>query len=87
MKLLKNCYSALSDGGKVIILEHVLADEPETTTSAKVVFLMDVLMMTQTPKGRERTKKEFTALANAAGFTTVKFVSYVCNFWVMEFCK
>lgn len=87
VKLLKNCYSALSNDGKLIILEHALADEPETTTAAKVVFLADVLMMTQTPRGRERTKKEFVALANAAGFTTVKFASYVCNFWVMEFCK
>ncbi|XP_057531806.1 cathecol O-methyltransferase 1-like [Amaranthus tricolor] len=85
--LLKNCYKALPEDGKVIVVETNITDEPETTSLSRAISQLDVSMMTQNPGGKERTRREFEALAKAAGFSGVKIHCYVCNFWVMEFHK
>ena len=87
VKLLKNCYNALLNNGKVIVHEHVLENETDTTMACKAISVLDIMIMTATANGRERTRKEFTALANATGFTTIKFISKACNYWVMEFFR
>ncbi|GAB4861492.1 Cathecol O-methyltransferase 1 [Ancistrocladus abbreviatus] len=87
IKLLKNCYTALPNNGKVIVVEAVVSEEPQTSTAAKAISLKDLIMMTQNPGGKERTQKEFQTLANAAGFTSIKLACKACNFWVMEFYK
>ncbi|XVE66009.1 hypothetical protein DITRI_Ditri08aG0047200 [Diplodiscus trichospermus] len=87
LKLLKNCYKAIPDDGKVIVVDAVLAIEPETNAYMRGVSQMDVLMMTQNPGGKERTTAEFLVLANKAGFSGIRYVCFVCNFWVMEFVK
>nr|GEV30595.1 caffeic acid 3-O-methyltransferase-like [Tanacetum cinerariifolium] len=83
-KLLKNCYKALPENGKVIIVEAVLPFLPETSNSVKVSTQMDALMMTQSPGGKERTEDEFLALAKSGGFKeeqTLGFIPmrYSCN--------
>ncbi|XWS71185.1 hypothetical protein CRYUN_Cryun03dG0117300 [Craigia yunnanensis] len=87
LKLLKNCYNAIPDDGKVIAVNAVLPIVPETNVYARVNSQMDVLMMTQNSGGKERTKPEFEVLANKAGFSGIKYECFVCNFWVMEFFK
>ncbi|XP_010687941.2 cathecol O-methyltransferase 1 [Beta vulgaris subsp. vulgaris] len=88
LKLLKNCYKALPENGKVIIIEATMADESsEMTCISRAISQLDVSMMTQNPGGKERTKREFEELAKAAGFAGVKFESYILPFWVMEFYK
>ncbi|CAL1405438.1 unnamed protein product [Linum trigynum] len=87
LKLLKNCYEALPEEGKVIAMDAVAPVVAETTTSSKLTALVDVLMIAQDPDGKERTKDEFVALAIGAGFRAVKFECLVCNLWVMEFLK
>jgi len=87
LKLLKNCYDATPNDGKVIVVEAVLPVMPEMSTSAKINCQMDVLMMTQNPGGKERTEAEFMGLATKAGFSGIRYESFVCNFWVMEFFK
>ncbi|XP_021759294.1 caffeic acid 3-O-methyltransferase-like [Chenopodium quinoa] len=87
LKLLKNCFKALPENGKVIAVEGIMVDKPDTTVSAKVISQRDLLMMTQNPGGKERSKHEFEALAKAAGFATINFVCCVYNLWVMEFYK
>ncbi|XVF37863.1 hypothetical protein REPUB_Repub20aG0047600 [Reevesia pubescens] len=87
LRLLKNCYKALPDNGKVIAVERILPVFPKTTPSAKANFQADLIMMTQNQGGKERTKEEFMALATGAGFTSVKFVCFVCDNWIMEFYK
>ncbi|MBA0805274.1 hypothetical protein Gohar_004800 [Gossypium harknessii] len=76
LRLLKNCYKAIPNNGRVIVVDSV-----------KATFLLDMLMMTQNPGGKERTKEEFVALATEAGFNSVKFECFVCDCWVMEFHK
>ncbi|KAB2597917.1 caffeic acid 3-O-methyltransferase 1-like [Pyrus ussuriensis x Pyrus communis] len=87
LKLLKNCYNAIPDDGKVIILEALLPVMPETSTAVKSTSQIDVLMMTQNPGGKERSREEFMALATGAGFSGIKYECFVCNFWVMEIFK
>ncbi|KMT06885.1 hypothetical protein BVRB_6g152240 isoform A [Beta vulgaris subsp. vulgaris] len=87
LKLLKNCYKALPENGKVIVVEAIVADELETNISARVTSSIDIYMMTQNPGGKERTRHEFETLAKAAGFANVNFDCCVYNFWVMEFYK
>ncbi|KAL2954828.1 hypothetical protein AAZX31_19G245700 [Glycine max] len=88
LKLLKNCYDAIPDDGKVIVVEAVLPIIPETSNAAwKAVSQTDVLMMTQNPGGKERSDQEFMDLATAAGFSGIRYECYVRTFWIMEFFK
>ncbi|XP_073222286.1 cathecol O-methyltransferase 1-like [Cicer arietinum] len=87
LKLLKNCYNAIPDDGKVIILETVLSIIPENNAAWKFASQSDVLMMTQNPGGKERTEQEFMDLATGAGFCGIRYECYVRTFWVMEFFK
>ncbi|GKB45031.1 phospholipase-like protein [Tanacetum coccineum] len=67
-KLLKNCYKALQENGKIIIVEAILPFLLETSSSVKVNIQIDATMMTQNPGGKERTEDEFLALAKSGGF-------------------
>ncbi|KAL9314945.1 hypothetical protein ACSQ67_020397 [Phaseolus vulgaris] len=87
VKLLKNCYDAIPDDGKVIVVEAVLPKTPETSNAYKGVSQLDVLMMTQHEGGKERCEEEFMKLARAAGFSGIRYECHVNNFWVMEFFK
>ena len=48
---------------------------------------MDLIMMTQTPAGKERTQQEFMALATKVGFSGIRYECFICNVCVMEFFK
>ena len=68
-------------------MDAVLPIVPGISTCVKSNCQMDVLMMTQNPGGKERTEAEFMGLATNAGFSGIRYESFVCNFWVMEFFK
>ncbi|KAK7837296.1 flavone 3'-o-methyltransferase 1 [Quercus suber] len=87
LKLLKNCYNAIPNDGKVIVVEAVIPTIPNVSTSMKSTYQMDLFLMTQCTGGKERTKEEFVALATMAGFSGIKFECSVCDFCVMEFFK
>ncbi|CAN0920832.1 Anthranilate N-methyltransferase [Linum grandiflorum] len=87
LTLLKNCYKATPDDGKVIVMDAVAAVMAETTMSSKLTAALNVTMMILSQGGKERSKDEFMSLAIGAGFRTIKFECYVCNFWIMEFLK
>lgn len=87
--LLKNCYKALPDDGKVIIVEAILSFLPDTSSSSsdKTTTHLDVIMMTHLGEGKERTEDELLALAKEAGFAGISKKCFACNLWVMEFYK
>ncbi|KAL9451549.1 hypothetical protein AB3S75_013166 [Citrus x aurantiifolia] len=87
VKLLKNCYKSIPEDGKVIVVELMLPEVPNTSMESKSNSHIDVLMMTQNPSGKERTKHEFMTLATGAGFSGIRFDLVTGNFWVMEFYK
>ena len=87
IKLLKTCYTAIPDNGKVIVVEVFVPDEPISSPAEKITSLIDVLMMTLTPGGRERTQQELLDLATAAGFSDIKYECHCSYLCVMEFIK
>ncbi|ESW11028.1 hypothetical protein PHAVU_009G259500 [Phaseolus vulgaris] len=87
LKLLKNCYDAIPDDGKVIVVEAVLPKITETNNAYKAISQIDVLMMTQNPGGKERSEEEFMKLAREAGFSGIRYECHVNIFWIMEFFK
>ncbi|CAL9007597.1 unnamed protein product [Prunus brigantina] len=44
LKLLKNCYKAIPDNGKVIVVEELLPAMPDTSTAVKCTSQLDVIM-------------------------------------------
>ncbi|KAK9165812.1 hypothetical protein Scep_001003 [Stephania cephalantha] len=87
LTLLKNCYEALPDGGKVIIVEKILPSIPAANNSARTTYAFDLNLMVITPKSRERSKEEFEVLAKSSGFIGFSLICNACNYWVIEFLK
>ncbi|PIN13652.1 Hydroxyindole-O-methyltransferase [Handroanthus impetiginosus] len=86
-KLLKNCYEALPENGKVIIAETVLPEKPNTRLNSLQAAHSDVMMLAYTPGGKERSKGEFEVLAKKAGFKQLTIVCSALKIWIMEFHK
>lgn len=87
LKLLKNCWEALPNGGKVIIVESILPEAPDGSVSSNIVCEQDLFMLAQNPGGKERTQKEYEALALRTGFSGCEVICCAYNSWVMEFPK
>ncbi|KAL9263145.1 Caffeic acid 3-O-methyltransferase-like protein [Drosera capensis] len=87
LKVLKNCYLNLPDHGKVIICEYILPVAPEATNAARLVFHVDTIMLANTRGGKERTEKEFEALAKGAGFRGFRVAATAYDTKAMEFLK
>nr|BDC79577.1 hypothetical plant O-methyltransferase [Thujopsis dolabrata var. hondae] len=62
IRLLKNCYEAIPEKGKVIIIDAVV----EEKRSLGLAF--DIFMMAHTHGGKERSEEEYQVLSKAAGF-------------------
>ncbi|KAI4364302.1 hypothetical protein MLD38_020413 [Melastoma candidum] len=87
-KLMKNCWDALPEHGKVLIVDAVVPEQPNSDIVAWNSFLPDMIMLNVAPgKGRDRSMKEFEAIAAQAGFHPPKVVWRAYNSWVIEFEK
>jgi O-methyltransferase domain len=63
--ILRNCRRAMAPGGRVLIVEKVI---PDLVTAADTeVVVADLIMLTLTSGGRERTESDFRTLLGAAG--------------------
>jgi hypothetical protein len=69
-KILEHCRKGLRRGGKVLIVDQVITDRPESAMGK----LLDLEMLVMTPGGRERTEAEFAALAHGAGLRLTRIV-------------
>jgi caffeic acid 3-O-methyltransferase / acetylserotonin O-methyltransferase len=87
LKLLKNCYKAIPNDGKVIVVESILPILHDNTITSQLNSQLDLIMMTLFPGGKERTQNEFIELALGSGFSGINFVSCISGSWVMEFFK
>ncbi|XP_022020793.1 acetylserotonin O-methyltransferase [Helianthus annuus] len=66
--ILRKCREAIPhDTGKVIIVEAVVVQEDHQFKD--VALMMDMVMMAHTPKGKERTLKEWSYVFHEAGFS------------------
>ncbi|KAF3319745.1 tricetin 3',4',5'-O-trimethyltransferase [Carex littledalei] len=87
MTILKNCYRALPDNAKVIIVERILPVNPSAAPESQGVFDVDLVMLLQTPGGKQRTQNEFEALSKEAGFSSLKATHVFANTWAIELKK
>ncbi|PKA62421.1 Tricetin 3',4',5'-O-trimethyltransferase [Apostasia shenzhenica] len=87
LKILSNCRKALPEKGKVIVVDSILPESPESSDFAHCVFHVDLIMMLESPSGKERTEKEFRDLAMNAGFSAFNVVCNFSNASLMEFTK
>lgn len=62
-QILRNCAQAMSDGGRVLVVEGILLPGVRKDGTR----LLDLEMMVLCGEGRERTKQEFRSLFRAAG--------------------
>ncbi|KAJ6410905.1 hypothetical protein OIU84_007624 [Salix udensis] len=86
-KLLKNCYDALPENGKVILVDCIIPVVPDSSQATKGVIHADVIMLAHNPGGKERTEKEFESLAKGTGFKGFEVMCCVFNTYVIEFRK
>ncbi|GAB4856527.1 hypothetical protein Ancab_014444 [Ancistrocladus abbreviatus] len=85
VKLLQRCKEAIPDkerGGKVIILDAVLAEEEDHEALETKLFL-DMVMLVNT-EGKERTEKEWRKLFVDAGFSAYKIVGKLGSKSIIE---
>ncbi|KAL0913176.1 hypothetical protein M5K25_016615 [Dendrobium thyrsiflorum] len=87
VKLLRNCWKALPEKGKVIVVECILPVVPNEAIATKGAFQFDLAMLLDTVGGKERTENEFKSLAKEAGFSDFKSIYIFAGSWVMEFIK
>ncbi|XP_062074022.1 caffeic acid 3-O-methyltransferase-like [Humulus lupulus] len=85
--ILKNCYEALPESGKVIVVDMVILEAPETSLAARSLYQFDTFMMNNNITGKERTKREFEGLAKAAGFSSICVACSAYDFSVVELFK
>lgn len=62
IRILENCRRAMARGGRILIVEHLIPDDP----GPHIARFMDINMLVHT-HGRERTRQEFERLLAAAG--------------------
>ncbi|XP_058003607.1 caffeic acid 3-O-methyltransferase-like [Hevea brasiliensis] len=87
MKILKNCYDALPEFGKVIVVESVVPEFVQTDVISRNVFKLDMNMLVANQGGKERTEKELETLARGAGFAAIKLIYCAYCYTISEFYK
>ncbi|KAL9231978.1 hypothetical protein vseg_007132 [Gypsophila vaccaria] len=86
LTILRNCYKALPETGKVIVVTVILSEAGESSVEAKYVAELDISMLSHLP-GRERTLREFKVLAENSGFRFGPVVYGAHANWVIELLK
>ncbi|PON61117.1 O-methyltransferase COMT-type [Trema orientale] len=77
----------IPDHGKVIVVDMVILEAPETSLAARSLFQFDLFMMNTNITGKERTAREFEGLAKEAGFSQIYLACSAYNFSVVELFK
>jgi len=83
IKILRKCAEAMNEGGRIFILEAVLADMNKPDFNK----FSDLQMLVLTHGGRERTEAEFHTLLSGAGLTINRVVPTPSPFHLIEASK
>ncbi len=70
VRILGHCAAAATKEGRVLVVDQVVTDRPESAFSK----IMDLEMLAMTPGGRERTELEFRDLFEQAGLVLTRVV-------------
>ena len=82
-RILRTCHRALGPRGKLLIVDTVVPPGNQPHYSK----LLDLNMLVLTPRGRERTRKEFAALLSGAGFRMSRIVPTASALSIVEAVK
>ena len=86
LKILSNCYKALPQKGKVIVVDFVMPEAVQSTEADKMATSFDNLMFLD--RGSERTMKEFESLCKPSEFSNFQVACRAFSaLGVMEFYK
>ena len=66
LRILRNCHVAMPDGGRVLLVEHILPDRLEPSASHRAIVHTDLAMMLG-PGGMERNEHAFRELLRCSG--------------------
>jgi O-methyltransferase domain len=80
LQLLQNCHAAMPAQAKLLVCEKVL---PEGNAAA-YTRILDIVMLLNTPGGRERTEPEYRALFQKAGFRLTRAIPTKVENWILE---
>ncbi|XP_027361628.1 isoliquiritigenin 2'-O-methyltransferase-like [Abrus precatorius] len=88
IKFLRNCHKALPQHGKVIVLDFIMPEVPNSSNISKHICAIDNLMFLA-HDGKERTENEFRNLCKSSGFSKFHIASTdrTAMTGVMEFYK
>ncbi|KAK4755813.1 hypothetical protein SAY87_009570 [Trapa incisa] len=87
-KILRNCYNALREEGKLLVVE-ILAPENSNNDEdlSENAMVSEFYVMLLNLHGKERTAEQYDELARAGGFAETKFFHIWDGLHVMEFLK
>jgi len=80
VQILRHCRDNMTDNGKVLVVEQLVTDGPESTFAK----LLDLEMLVMTTGGRERTATEFGSILEQAGLTMTRIVPTASPVVVIE---
>jgi hypothetical protein len=80
VSILRNCRQAMRDGGKVLIVERTIFDDPEQSIPT---LLSDLNMLVLTG-GQERTEEEYARLLAGAGLRLTRVLPVAYPYGVFE---
>jgi hypothetical protein len=83
IQILKNCYRAMPHGGKLLMVQSVIAPGNQPDLGK----FTDLEMLLVTTRGRERSAAEFQQVLNAAGFQLARILPTQCPSSLIEAIK
>ncbi|KAK7349006.1 hypothetical protein VNO80_23828 [Phaseolus coccineus] len=87
IKFLRNCHKALPPHGKVIVMDYIIPEVPNSSDASKHTIILDNHMFLA-HGGRERTEIEFENLCKSSGFSKFHAACIsISSIRVMEFYK
>jgi SAM-dependent methyltransferase len=72
--ILQNCRRALTERGRLLLVERIMPEIPEVDTEHRSVALSDLNML-RGPGGAERTEREYRELASKARFKVTRVLA------------
>jgi len=81
--ILENCRRAITDDGKLLLVERVMPERLEASADHQAIARSDLNMLIG-PGGQERTEAEFRALLSSTGFRIEKVIALELSFNLIE---
>jgi hypothetical protein len=78
--ILRNCRAAMGKRGRVLVIEHILAQGNVPSWGR----MLDLQMLVLSAGGRERSEAEYRALLTAAGLQLVRSIPTACSTSLIE---